>query len=102
MLCSDPQVSAGEIKRLSRQVQLIPNWEAKKLIVMKDCLFQKYIKQPFKELLLKTDDAEIIEGNWWGDKFWGVCLKTNEGHNMLGKMIMEIRTKLQSNDKSTS
>lgn len=33
------------------------------------------------------------KGNYWGDKFWGVCLKTGEGQNYLGRIIKLIREK---------
>lgn len=45
-----------------------------------------------KSLLLKTGDAELIEGNHWGDKFWGVC--DGEGFNYLGNILMTVRSEL--------
>ena len=45
----------------------------------------------FKQKLLNTGDAEIQEGNAWGDLFWGVDIITGEGKNKLGKRIMLIR-----------
>jgi predicted NAD-dependent protein-ADP-ribosyltransferase YbiA (DUF1768 family) len=44
--------------------------------------------------LLETGDAELIEGNDWGDTFWGVC--GGKGNNFLGKLLMEVRKELRS------
>ena len=38
--------------------------------------------------------CQLQEGNNWGDAFWGVHLKSEEGENNLGKLIMEIRAQL--------
>jgi predicted NAD-dependent protein-ADP-ribosyltransferase YbiA (DUF1768 family) len=61
---------------------------------MKQCLCQKYAQEPYKSLLIATKHKYLQEGNNWEDKFWGVCLETNEGENILGKLIMEIRERL--------
>ena len=61
---------------------------------MKLCLEQKFTDPTYKKLLLNTGDLYIQEGNYWGDKFWGICLKTNTGQNILGHLIMNIRTRL--------
>jgi predicted NAD-dependent protein-ADP-ribosyltransferase YbiA (DUF1768 family) len=45
-----------------------------------------------REMLLLTGDCELVEGNTWGDKFWGVC--DGEGENHLGKLLMKIRAEL--------
>lgn len=37
----------------------------------------------------------LEEGNWWGDKFWGVGIKTREGYNHLGKVVMCVRERLR-------
>lgn len=89
--CSSGDFSPGEIKKLSRDINLVENWDDIKLDVMKICLEQKFKQEPFKTKLINTGDSHIQEGNWWNDKFWGVCLKTGKGENHLGKMIMEIR-----------
>lgn len=57
-------------------------------------MIQKFNKEPFKSKLIATGDLYIQEGNLWNDKFWGVCLKTNTGQNILGKLIMEIRNEI--------
>ncbi len=44
--------------------------------------------------LLATGDAELVEGNNWGDRFWGIC--RGEGRNELGKILMKVRDELRS------
>ena len=39
--------------------------------------------------LINTGDAILIEGNTWGDTYWGVC--DGVGENRLGKLLMEVR-----------
>lgn len=83
------------IKKKSRTINLIHNWEDIKVDIMEQCLKQKFNQEPFKTLLLETGDEYIQEGNWWNDKFWGVCLKTGEGSNYLGVLLMKIREELK-------
>lgn len=92
--CSNPENSAGLIKRKSREIELRSDWDNIKLKVMADCLTQKFNTEPFKTKLLETKNEPLQEGNFWNDKFWGVCLKTNVGENHLGKLIMKIRSSL--------
>ena len=92
--CSDETNTPGQVKKESRLINLIDNWETIKLDVMKECLIQKFTQEPYKSQLIATDNQHIQEGNNWNDKFWGVCLKTNEGQNNLGKLIMKIRQDL--------
>ena len=81
-------------KRLGRQVELPENWDTEKLRVMRKALEQKFRKNTFNStLLIATGDQEIIEGNDWGDIFWGVC--DGVGENSLGKMLMEIRKEMR-------
>lgn len=96
--CSDPMNSAADVKRKSRTIALKSGWDELKLTVMENCLNQKFSKEPYRSKLLKTGSVHIQEGNLWNDKFWGICLKTNIGKNHLGKLIMKIREKLNSDD----
>jgi len=91
--CTESYTPA-QIKKMSRGIRLRSDWATRKLVVMRAALELKYAQEPYKSLLLATGDVRIQEGNYWNDKFWGVCLKTGLGENHLGNMIMEIRTKL--------
>lgn len=42
--------------------------------------------------LIATYPHELIEGNTWGDTFWGVC--NGRGENWLGKLLMQRREEL--------
>lgn len=92
--CANESNTAGKIKRASKSVELVENWDTLKLEVMEDCVRQKFNQEPHKTKLLATGKQHIQEGNRWGDKFWGVCLKTNKGENHLGRLIMQIRDEL--------
>ena len=57
---------------------------------MKAIVLEKFLQNyRLERRLLDTGDAILIEGNWWNDKFWGVC--KGEGCNMLGQILMEVR-----------
>jgi ribA/ribD-fused uncharacterized protein len=94
MFCADSNNTPGQVKKQSKNIKLVDNWDFIKLDVMKNCLVQKYNQEPYKTKLIETGNQHIQEGNMWNDKFWGVCLKTNKGENNLGKLIMEIRNTL--------
>lgn len=93
LFCSNTS-SPGEVKKASRGIILVDNWEDIKLSIMETCLEQKYTQEPYRKKLIDTGTEYIQEGNRWNDKFWGVCLKTNKGENNLGKLIMEIRRRI--------
>lgn len=81
-------------RKLGRKVSLRKDWpEVKEEIMMKG-VRAKFTQNPEAiQLLLKTGDAELIEGNTWGDTFWGVS--NGKGKNKLGKILMEIRKELK-------
>jgi ribA/ribD-fused uncharacterized protein len=88
-------LNGKESKKLGKTVNLQPNWENIKMSVMKEVLMAKFTQnQDLKEKLLATGNLTLIEGNWWGDKFWGVC--RGEGENQLGKLLMEVRKELSN------
>jgi len=84
----------GEAKRLGRQVPIREDWERSKVGIMRNLLWQKFNHPLLKQKLLETGNCLIVEGNSWGDTFWGVCAGC--GENMLGRLIMSIRSALQT------
>jgi ribA/ribD-fused uncharacterized protein len=82
----------GQAKQAGRAVTLRPDWESRKLAIMNDLLAQKFSREPFASALRATGQAELVEGNNWGDRFWGVC--DGEGQNHLGRLLMDLRTRL--------
>lgn len=86
----------NESKQFSKENPMTnPKFEENKLEIMRYAQRQKYRQEPFKSKLLATGDAYLEEGNWWHDRFWGCDIKTREGENNLGKIIMEIRESLR-------
>jgi ribA/ribD-fused uncharacterized protein len=82
-------LTSQEAKALGRNVVLRPDWESVKIQVMRDLIALKFSNREIANLLRLTGDAELIEGNWWGDTFWGVC--NGVGENWLGRLLMEQR-----------
>lgn len=87
-------LSAGQAKRKGRKVELREDWETVKINVMRDVLKSKFTLNPeLKDKLIATGDVELIEGNNWNDRFWGVC--KGKGQNHLGILLMELRNLLK-------
>lgn len=100
----------GEAKRMGKRLVLRPDWEAVKLAVMKTLLRQKFQDSYLRQCLIDTGDAELVEGNWWGDRFWGKVIfgkdgpatyrRTDVGEdggglNHLGRLLMQIREEVR-------
>jgi ribA/ribD-fused uncharacterized protein len=80
----------GKVKRLGRQITLREDWEYVRVPLMENFLRQKFCNHPeLTKKLMDTGHRELIEGNSWGDTFWGVC--NGKGQNILGKLLMKIR-----------
>ena len=86
------QLSTGLAKKLGQQIGMKRNWNGIKISVMRLGLILKFSSNEIsKQKLIETGDAILEEGNNWNDRFWGIDLKTGEGKNILGKLIMELR-----------
>lgn len=79
----------GLAKKLGRRAPLLPTWEEKKIDVMRTLLYVKFQDIALRRQLLATGNAKLIEGNTWGDKFWGEV--NGGGMNWLGRLLMEVR-----------
>lgn len=67
------------------------DWFEINIELMYTLLKQKFTKYPeLQNLLESTGNSEIIEGNNWGDDFWGIDINKG-GKNHLGKLLMIIR-----------
>lgn len=82
-------------KRMGRVLtSLRKDWEDVKYGIMKELIRTKFTKHlDLRSKLLDTGNAELIEGNTWGDVVWGVC--NGVGTNWLGKILMEVREELK-------
>lgn len=84
-------LTASQAKRLGRQVEMRPDWDKVRDQVMYEVVFEKFSQNlEIRELLKATGEAELIEGNTWNDRYWGVC--NGIGQNRLGKILMRIRS----------
>lgn len=86
--------TAAKAKQLGKVVALREDWDKVKLAVMEDLLRKKFRIQELRDKLLNTGDAELIEGNVWNDRYWGVC--RGEGKNHLGRLLMQIRENIKA------
>jgi len=93
-LCANGGYTAGNLKKVGKEIELREDWEEAKLEIMGELLLLKFKQEPFRTNLLETDNSYIEEGNWWGDEYWGVSFKTGKGDNHLGKLLMLIRNLL--------
>ncbi|AOZ63627.1 hypothetical protein SEA_WEASELS2_37 [Rhodococcus phage Weasels2] len=89
-----------EAKSRGRQVTLRPDWDnSVRFKSMKRILLNKFYYEPVRNQLLSTEDAYLVEGNFWHDQTWGSCTcnkhKDIPGLNALGILLMETRLKFQ-------
>lgn len=83
--------SASAAKRIGREAPMRATWDAERIPVMRSLLVLKF-RGDLATRLLSTGEARLIEGNTWGDTFWGVCAGAGENH--LGKSLMWVRATL--------
>ena len=90
-------LNPSEAKRLGRRVKLRGDWEQIKDNIMFDVVYYKFIQNPkLAEQLVATGDEELIEGNDWNDRYWGVC--RGVGQNKLGQILRRIRSELRKKE----
>lgn len=85
-------MSASESKKAGRKAKLVFGWDDKKDDVMLDVLRIKFSYPHLAQKLVKTYPHELVEGNTWGDRYWGIC--EDEGLNKLGKLLMQVRKEI--------
>jgi ribA/ribD-fused uncharacterized protein len=93
--------TAGAAKRLGRRVIMRPNWDRVKIHIMTQLVMYKFsasVPAPtLVGMLLSTHPHRLIEGNTWGDRFWGAvynhATEIWEGQNHLGIILMDVREK---------
>lgn len=92
-----------EAKHVSRELArfIRPDWDNVKYDLMEKVVLEKFKQNPecLKELL-DTENMELIEDmTGWHDNIWGECTcqecKCKEHKNLLGKILMEVRSKLK-------
>ena len=81
-------------KRKGRLLKLRSDWNDVKKDIMLTLIREKFKKNPKLKLkLLETGSKQLIEGNTWGDIYWGMC--KGVGENNLGKIVMQVRSEIQ-------
>ena len=86
--------TAFKAKCVGHKLQLRKNWESAKESIMFEILCCKFEQNSnLRKRLLDTNNAFLVEGNSWGDTYWGVC--NGVGKNRLGKLLMRVRRRLR-------
>lgn len=87
----------AEAKRLGRAAPRRPTWDDEKVKAMEYFLRLKFAEPYAMQRLLATGSEYLIEGNTWGDRFWGCELVNGQwiGQNYLGRLLMKIRDGLE-------
>lgn len=92
--------SAGQAKRRGAALTPREDWREVNIGIMRDLLLQKFEDPTLQEKLLATGDAVLIEGNDWGDDFWGMVYAKDSGElvgqNILGQLLMDVRDHYQT------
>ncbi len=86
------------VKKFGQGITIREDWDDIKLNVMLYGLRYKFSKANpvLRQQLIATGDKGLVESNWWGDDFWGFCLKTEQGENNLGKLLMQVREEIRN------
>lgn len=87
-VCRSPE----EAKQAGKLLNLRSDWEQVKVNLMYEILKKKFSNPELAQKLRSTEGEELIEGNTWGDKFWGVY--KGQGENHLGKLLMKVREEI--------
>lgn len=90
------RMSPERAKWKGRSVNLRTDWEQVKDGIMYEIVREKFTQDAELAKRLKaTGDCELVEGNTWGDRYWGVDLRAMKGQNKLGKILMRVRDGLK-------
>jgi len=89
----------GDAKRLGRKCSIRSNWETYKDAVMLDVVRAKFFSDyGLAKRLIETGDQALVETNHWGDRYWGVDGRTNDGLNRLGEILMVVRDEVKEKE----
>jgi ribA/ribD-fused uncharacterized protein len=95
------------VKQMGRSIPLRDRWDDMKKGIMLALLWQKYdhrMNPACYDVLMKTGHAVIEEGNWWGDRYFGIAYRDRVacenghggvGQNVLGILLMDIRAECE-------
>jgi len=87
-------LNGASAKALGKRIELRKDWNDIKLDMMYKIVKNKFMQNStITKLLIDTNDKVIIEGNNWGDIYWGIC--NGIGENNLGKILMKVREEMK-------
>lgn len=95
-------LTPAKAKSAGRNVIVRSDWEDIKLSIMLTLLRKKFRSERLAVMLLKTKSAQLIEGNYWHDNFWGACTcqsccaSGQAPGSHLGRLLMQVREELRS------
>ncbi len=95
----------ADVKKVGQRIKVRKDWDEKKLDFMTWAVKEKFKDETLAEMLLSTGEQDLIEGNWWHDKFWGICTCpkcNNTGDNNLGNILMRIRDEIKLQNQKPS
>jgi len=85
----------SKAKYFGRSLPLdVAEWDDRKIHYMREIVHAKFGYVPdYAGKLINTGASPLVEGNTWGDKFWGKVQEGGKviGLNMLGTILMEER-----------
>ena len=87
------KTTGSQAKKISKKLNVRPDWNKIKFDLIYEICQEKFNQNTdIAQKLMNTGDAILIEGNYWGDTYWGKC--NGVGQNNLGKILMKIREEL--------
>ena len=87
------QRTVNDVIDLYKHLEMRKDWNEARIEVMKKAVSVKFQdNSKLKKVLLETGNRELVE-NSPRDSYWGIG-KNGDGENMLGKILMEVRSKL--------
>lgn len=96
----------GKAKRVGKKVTIRSDWYQIKLPTMRQIVTEKFKDPELRAKLLATGTQTLVEGNQWGDTFWGASWdrdhKALYGENWLGRILMSIRENIRRSTMSSA
>ncbi len=101
-------MAAKMVGKPYRKTHSRPDWVAVSIDVMRWCLRVKAAQHKiFRDMLLRTGERQIVEDSHKKDRFWGAVGEDQDGQtnvdgdtlrgaNILGCLLMELRSELQN------
>jgi len=90
-------VGSGKAKKMGRALpDLRKDWEEVKDDIMRGIVWNKFAQNPdIADKLFQTGNNILMEGNSWGDYYWGTDFVDHQkGQNRLGEILMMVRATL--------